>query len=151
MNGATNNWGIPADLETLVLARDKNCIYCATEMLQRVPRGQPRKMAATWEHIINDARIVTLENIARCCWACNSSKGRKTLAAWLHSAYCLSRGINEHTLAQIVKDALRTARMTPNHAMERTTDRCAFTLEMTSTLSPRATRGLVRRRSSCSR
>ena len=35
--------------------------------------------------------------------------------------------------------------------MERTSDRCAFTFEMTSTLSPRATRALVRRRSSCSR
>ncbi len=40
---------------------------------------------------------------------------------------------------------------TPNHAMERTADRCAFTFEMTSTLPLRATRALVRRRSSCSR
>ena len=38
-----------------------------------------------------------------------------------------------------------------NHAMERTADRCALHFEMTSTPSPRATRGLVRRRSSCSR
>ena len=38
-----------------------------------------------------------------------------------------------------------------NHAMERTSDRCAFTFEMTSTLSLQATRGLVRRRSSYSR
>jgi hypothetical protein len=39
----------------------------------------------------------------------------------------------------------------PNHAMERTADRCAFHFEMTSTHSLRATRALVRRRSSCSR
>ena len=39
----------------------------------------------------------------------------------------------------------------PNHAMERTVDRCAFTFEMTSTPPPLATRALVRRRSSCSR
>ena len=38
-----------------------------------------------------------------------------------------------------------------NQAMERTADRCASTFEMTSTRSQRATRGLVRRRSSCSR
>ena len=38
-----------------------------------------------------------------------------------------------------------------NHAMERTADRCAITFEMTSTHSLRATRGLVRRRSSYSR
>src|SRR5262249_17233821 len=35
---------------------------------------------------------------------------------------------------------------TSNHAMERTPDRCAITFEMTSTLSARATRALVRRR-----
>ena len=38
-----------------------------------------------------------------------------------------------------------------NQAMERTADRFAFTFEMTSTLPLRVTRGLVRRRSSCSR
>ena len=37
--------------------------------------------------------------------------------------------------------------MKPNHAMERTADRCAFTFQMTSTHSPRATRGSVRRSS----
>jgi hypothetical protein len=37
------------------------------------------------------------------------------------------------------------------NTMERTSDRCAFTFEMTSTLSLQATRGLVRRRSSYSR
>ena len=39
----------------------------------------------------------------------------------------------------------------PNHAMERTADRPAFTFEMISTPSPRATRATVRRRSSYSR
>ena len=52
----------------------------------------------------------------------------------------------------------------PNHAMERTADRCAFTFQITSTFSSRATRavaapaslprsgcGQVRRRSSWSR
>ena len=79
-------------------------------MLQRVPRGSPRKAVATWEHIINDARIITRENIALCCSACNSSKGQKALADWLQSTYCVKRGVNEDTVAQIVKDALRTAR-----------------------------------------
>jgi hypothetical protein len=39
----------------------------------------------------------------------------------------------------------------PNQAMERTADRCTLRFEMTKTLSLRATRGSVRRRSSCSR
>jgi hypothetical protein len=43
------------------------------------------------------------------------------------------------------------ARQPSNQAMERTPDRRALTFEMTSTHLPRATCGLVRRRSSCSR
>jgi hypothetical protein len=62
---------------------------------------------ATWEHIINDAGIVTRENIARCCAACNSSKGTKKLADWLESSYCSKRGISEDTVAKVLKEALR--------------------------------------------
>ena len=104
-----NIWGIPDWLENEVRARDKKCVYCGVEMLQKMPRGSPRKAAATWEHIINDARIITRDNIALCCSACNSSKGQKTLADWLQSTYCVKRGVNEDTVAQIVKNALRTA------------------------------------------
>src|SRR6266542_6237260 len=42
-------------------------------------------------------------------------------------------------------------RQPPNHAMERTADRSEFTFEMSSTLPVRATRALIRRRSSYSR
>jgi hypothetical protein len=42
-------------------------------------------------------------------------------------------------------------RQPSNQAMERTADRSALTFQMTSTLSLRATRAFVRRRSSCSR
>ena len=105
-----NIWGIPDWLENEVRARDKKCVHCGVEMLQKTPRDSPRKAAATWEHIINDARIIMRENIALCCSACNSSKGQKTLADWLQSTYCVKRRVNEDTVAQIVKDALRTAR-----------------------------------------
>ena len=37
------------------------------------------------EHIVNDARIITRENIARCCFGCNASKGNRGLVAWLQS------------------------------------------------------------------
>ena len=105
-----NIWGIPDWLENEVRARDKKCVYCGIEMFQKMPRGSPRKAAATWEHIINDARIITRENVALCCSPCNSSKGQKTLTDWLQSTYCVKRGVNEDTVAQIVKNALRTAR-----------------------------------------
>ena len=65
---------------------------------------------ATWEHIINDTSIITRENIARCCAACNSSKGTKTLSNWMRSNYCKKKGINAHTVAAIVRKALRHAR-----------------------------------------
>ena len=56
-----NAWRIPAWLEEEVRARDTRCVYCRVSMAERAPRGGPRKAAATWEHIINDATIVTRE------------------------------------------------------------------------------------------
>jgi hypothetical protein len=101
------HWGIPDLLEREVKERDRNCVYCGTQMVEQMPPRGPRKAAATWEHIINDARIVTRENIARCCVACNSSKGTKKLSEWLQSSYCKRRGISNDTVAEVVKDALR--------------------------------------------
>ena len=60
----------------------------------------------SWEHIVNDARIITRENIALCCRSCNSSKGQRSLADWIASPYCKRRGISPETVAEIVKAAL---------------------------------------------
>jgi hypothetical protein len=102
-----NNWGIPGWLEKKVKERDKTCVYCGIPLIDKMPTHGPRKAVATWEHIINDASIVTHENIARCCVACNSSKGTKNLSDWLESAYCKKRGINKNTVAEVVKSVLR--------------------------------------------
>ena len=101
-----NRWGIPSWLETEVRARDTHCVYCGIPMLDKVPRGASRKAAATWEHIINDALIVTRENIALCCSSCNASKGTKRLSEWLQSTYCQEHGINASSVADIIKKAL---------------------------------------------
>ena len=61
---------------------------------------------ATWEHIVNDARIINRGNITRCCFSCNSSKGTKKLSDWLESDYCKKRGITTDTVAEVVKRAL---------------------------------------------
>jgi hypothetical protein len=106
-----NNWGIPDWLEEEVKERDKTCIYCGIQMIEKMPPSGPRKAVATWEHIINDARIVTRENIARCCVACNSSKGTKKLSDWIQSSYCKKRGITKDTVAEVVKEALRTGKI----------------------------------------
>ena len=98
-----NNWNIPEWLEKEVLARDKICVYCG---VQFGSSKESRKTQASWDHIINDASIITRENIARCCIACNSSKGIKKLSEWINSKYCKNKGININTVAGVVKEAL---------------------------------------------
>ena len=102
-----NNWGIPCWLEEEVKERDKACVYCGIHMIDKMPSSGSRKTVATWEHIINDASIVTRENIARCCVVCNSSKGTKKLSEWIESNYCKKHGITKDTVAAVVKEALR--------------------------------------------
>jgi len=105
-----NNWGIPDWLEKEVRERDKTCVYCGIQMIEKMPSGSYRKSVATWEHIINDERIINRENIARCCVSCNSSKGTKKLKDWIQSSYCRKRGINQDTVAEVVKEALSLRR-----------------------------------------
>jgi len=100
-----NRWRIPRELEDAVRARDTACIYCS------VPFGgvgSPVRTRASWEHIVNDASIITFENIALCCRGCNASKGRRPLREWLSSTYCKERGIGLETLAFVAQDHLRT-------------------------------------------
>lgn len=98
-----NNWNIPQWLENEVRERDKCCIYCGVEFTSV---DISRKSAASWEHIINDAKIITRENIALCCCGCNASKGQKQLSDWLKSKYCKEHGISVATVAPIVKQAI---------------------------------------------
>jgi hypothetical protein len=100
-----NKWGIPEWLEREVRQRDASCIYCRAPMFQSAANGV-RRSIPTWEHIINDAKIITRENIALCCASCNSSKGTKRLSDWLDSDYCRKRGITRDTVAEVVKRAL---------------------------------------------
>jgi hypothetical protein len=104
-----NRWGIPDWLEREVRERDRECIYCRVPMLERAEQAGSRRTVATWEHIINDARIITRANIARCCASCNASKGTKTLAVWIGSLYCKRRGITAETIAAIARQALGIA------------------------------------------
>lgn len=98
-----NRWKISEELEREILARDLRCVYCGLEFTLSSPS---RKMRPSWEHIINDQKIVTLENIARCCISCNASKGAKLLSDWLESNYCKKRSITKDTVAPVVKMAL---------------------------------------------
>ncbi len=107
-----NRWGIPVWLEEEIRGRDNTCVSCGVKMLEKGPQGGSRRAVATWEHIINDATIVTRENIARCCVACNSSKGAKDIVDWLQSNYCKTHGITVDTVAEVVKEALKRTKKT---------------------------------------
>lgn len=98
-----NRWNIPQWLEQEVIRRDQACVYCGVSfcVTPMARSGRP-----SWEHIINDAQIVTRENIARCCMGCNASKGAKDLATWTESRYCRDRGITADTVAPVIRAAL---------------------------------------------
>lgn len=98
-----NKWNIPKWLENEIRERDKVCVYCAKPF---AATEASRKSASSWEHIINDAKIITKENIALCCRGCNASKGQKTVSVWLQSKYCEERSINQDTIAPIIKQAI---------------------------------------------
>ena len=96
-------WKIPRDLAAVVIARDVRCIYCSREFGE--PQG-PRVECPSWEHIVNDESIVTVDNIGLCCVGCNASKGRKTLRLWLASDYCTNRGISRSSISALARAAL---------------------------------------------
>ena len=98
-----NKWNIPDWLEREVIQRDRRCVYCGVEFASSNAIGRTKP---SWEHIVNDARIINRENIARCCVSCNASKGANDLAIWLESNYCRKHGITKDTVAEVVKRAL---------------------------------------------
>lgn len=102
-----NRWSIPKLLEKRIRQRDKKCVYCGIRFSKDTRDDKPKKAFSSWEHIVNDASIITYENIALCCLACNASKGAKKLGKWLESSYCEKKIINKYTVASVVKKALR--------------------------------------------
>ena len=98
-----NRWNIPVWLELEVRARDQSCVYCGVEFNRGI---QTRGARPSWEHVINDASIVSRENIVLCCVSCNASKGTKKLTDWLESSYCKARGVSKQSVAPIIRSVL---------------------------------------------
>ncbi len=110
-----NRFGIPPDIEDKLRARDKRCVYC-----QKLMKGYPRTRGTpadktTIEHLDHRPPFYWgaglerfgVEGIALCCGACNSSRGKKPLIAWFTSPYCEQRGINQRSVAPVVRRFLR--------------------------------------------
>jgi len=98
-----NNWNIPKELEEEIRLRDKVCVYCNVAF---TPSKVSKKTTASWEHVINDAQIITKENITLCCCSCNASKGQQELSIWLKSKYCKDKNINYNAVAPIIQQFL---------------------------------------------
>jgi hypothetical protein len=107
-----NRWNIPVWLEREVRERDTSCVYCGASFAS----AASRRSRPSWEHIVNDATIVTPENIALCCIGCNASKGPKPFTSWLQSRYCLARGITPRSVAPVVRAALAALALENAHA-----------------------------------
>ncbi|MDG1377509.1 MAG: hypothetical protein P8P56_10945 [Yoonia sp.] len=99
-----NKWKIPYWLEVKVRERDVVFVYCGNEFTQS--EGAARSQSS-WEHVINDASIITEDNIALCCRGCNASKGQRRVSDWLESPYCKIRGVSLETVAPVIKNAIK--------------------------------------------
>ena len=97
-------WGISREVALHEAARDKNCIYCRRDFDLTL---ENRAAVPSWEHIVNDVSLTSIQNVGLCCVSCNSSKGKKkSVKDWLNSAYCQVRGITYATIAPLVRNSL---------------------------------------------
>src|ERR1700737_2685644 len=104
-----NHFGIPRDVENRIRARDQRCVYCR-KVMKAYPHthGTPADKA-TIEHLDHRPPFYWgdgiersgVNGIALCCGACNSSRGKKTLAVWFRSPYCAEHDINARTVAPV--------------------------------------------------
>ena len=99
-----NKWGIPEETEEYVIKRDLACVYCGVDFSIE---HKSKKTKPTWEHIVNDIRINSVDNIALCCTSCNASKGAKLLEDWFKGKYCNTKRITNSTVAEVIKKAIK--------------------------------------------
>ena len=103
---AKNRYGLPEEELGCIRDRDQTCVYCHKNMIPPGSDG-PRTDWATIEHLNHLPPWDNPETVAICCWSCNSSRGNRLLRDWFTSVYCRTRGINETTVAEPVREFLR--------------------------------------------
>ena len=110
----TNKFGIPENELQKVCSRDKKCAYCHKEIIFPYDVNR-RHDNATIEHLNFDGPFywydgLQIEDIVICCGSCNSSRGIKKLQDWFKTEYCITRNINENTVADPVRKYLNRKR-----------------------------------------
>jgi uncharacterized CHY-type Zn-finger protein len=108
----SNRFGIPAEAERRIRARDARCVYCGKQFSE-----ESRKHMPTIEHLDEKPPFywqqgLKEEGLAICCGSCNSSRSNKTLRDWFRTPYCTERvvPINGTTVAEPVKRYLQSTR-----------------------------------------
>lgn len=101
-------YGFSVEQQRKAFPSDERCIYCREIMITRQEaEAQNRKRDYfTLEHF-----SPTL--FSHCCNACQASR-KPSLPDWFEKPYCLSRNINEETVAPVVREWLRIARERPD-------------------------------------
>jgi hypothetical protein len=97
-----SRYGISGEVLAELRLRDQNCVYCGVFMTDRVGRTKQQHYA-TIEHVYPPADDPAW--VSWCCNNCNASH-KKPLREWFRSPYCIERGINENTVAPIIKQFL---------------------------------------------
>jgi hypothetical protein len=101
-----NQYGLPEEKLENIRARDKTCVYCHKKMVDT--SSVNRRDWATIEHLNYLPPWNNPDTVAICCGSCNSSRGQKKLIDWFKGQYCLDRNINEKTIAEVVKNFIKT-------------------------------------------
>lgn len=92
-----------------IRARDKTCVYCGREFLTGKDRGTIEHLnhRKNWDSVgcyYRKGKPVS-EIMAIACWECNcGSRKDSPLHEWFQSKYCLEKGINYQSVAQVVRD-----------------------------------------------
>ncbi len=110
----SNRFGISRADEEELRAREKTCVYCrkAMKLFADTHEGKDRADLATIEHLNFDGPFyvsdgLRMEDVVICCCACNASRGTRRVLDWFKTKYCVSRNINEVTVAEPVRKYLR--------------------------------------------
>jgi hypothetical protein len=89
------------------------CAYCRQPMREYPGVPGCRADQVTIEHLNRHGPIHTSQGLrdehwVLACCACNSRRGDKRLCDWFLEPYCLKMGINENTVAELVRRYLQT-------------------------------------------
>src|SRR5262245_21563265 len=109
-----NDFQIPPDVELRIRREFKTCAYCGRRFRSPVGGIGTCGTKATIEHLNRHGPTywsegLREEHLVIVCGRCNSSRGRKRLSEWFASPYCTSRCIGPNTVAQRVRQYVRSA------------------------------------------